>query len=144
MIGSVRPFERNRPTPCQGWDVSALMNHMIGVCARYTAALQEATPGGGSGLPDASGGDLGAAYGEIANAMMREWRAPGALDKTVTLAIGPLPASAAIWLLLVDQTLHTWDLSRATGRPFAIPDDLAAGMLAFMHERLTPQLRGPG
>jgi uncharacterized protein (TIGR03086 family) len=143
MIGSIRPHERARSTPCQGWDVTALINHMIGVCARYTAALQEATPGGGSGVPEVEV-DLPTAYATISAAVLREWRAPGALDKTITLAIGPIPASVAIWLFLTDQALHTWDLAKATGRPYAIPDDLAAGILAFMHERLTPQLRGPG
>ena len=113
MIGSIQPFQRNRPTPCQGWDVTALIYHMIGVCARYTAALQEATPGGGSGVPEPEV-DLPTSYATLADAVMREWRAPGALDKTITLAIGPMPASAAIWLFLIDQALHTWDLAKAT------------------------------
>jgi uncharacterized protein (TIGR03086 family) len=143
MIGSIQPHERNRPTPCEKWDVTGLIHHMIGVCANFTAALQAASPGGGSGVPEPEV-DLPTAYGTLVSAVMREWRAADAFERTVRLPRGSMPGSAAIWLLMIDQALHTWDLAKATGRPFSLPDDLASGMLDFMHEWLVPQLRGPG
>jgi uncharacterized protein (TIGR03086 family) len=142
MIGSVRPYERAKKTPCQGWDVSALAYHMIGTCASFTAALQEAA-GSGQSTPDV-GFDLAAAYAEISDAVMQEWRAPGVLDRTITLRLGSVPATFAIWLLVTDQLLHTWDLAKALGRPYTMPDDLSANVLAMMQQNLKPEMRGPG
>jgi uncharacterized protein (TIGR03086 family) len=142
MIGSIRPYERAKKTPCQGWDVSALAYHMIGTCATFTAALQEAA-GSGQSTPDV-GFDLAAAYAEISDAVMTEWRAPGALDRTIKVGFGPAPASFAIWLLIADQMLHTWDLAKATGRPYTMPEDLSTTILTFMHKNLRPEMRGPG
>lgn len=142
MIGSVRPYERSRKTPCQGWDVSALIYHMIGTCASFTAALQE-TSGGGDSTPDV-GFDLAVSYAEITAAVMKEWRVPGALDRTVTLRAGTIPGSVAIWLLIADQLLHTWDLAKALGRPYTMPEDLATELFQFMQRMLTPERRGSG
>jgi|SRR5581483_2176603 len=142
MIGSVRPYERSRRTPCSGWDVSALIYHMIGTCASFTAALQEAS-GGGDSTPDV-GFDLAASYREITDAVMKEWRAPGVLERTITLRLGPVPASRAIWILIADQALHTWDLAKALGRPYTMPADLAATLLDLMQQWLKPEMRGPG
>ncbi len=142
MIGSVRPYERARKTPCKGWDVSGLIYHMIGTCASFTAALQEAS-GGGDSTPDLQF-DLAASYAEITGAVMKEWRAPGALDKTIKLQFGPVPASIAIWILIADQLLHTWDLSKALGRPYTMPDDVSTKILGLMQQMLKPEMRGPG
>src|SRR4051812_50076050 len=94
MIASVRPHERARPTPCQGWDVNALVNHMIGACARYATVLQEASPGGGSGLPE-EGFDQASTYAGVSQAAMREWRGPERPGETARLrSTGPRPAGA--------------------------------------------------
>jgi uncharacterized protein (TIGR03086 family) len=142
MIGSVRPYERKKQTPCQGWDVSGLIYHMIGTCASFTAALQAAS-GGGDSTPDLQF-DLAASYAEITGAVMKEWRMPGALDRTITIRAGQVPASVGIWILIADQLLHTWDLSKALGRPYTMPEDTATQLLQFMQRMLKPEMRGPG
>jgi uncharacterized protein (TIGR03086 family) len=142
MIGSVRPLERARKTPCPGWDVRGLIYHMISTCASFTAALQAASGSGGS-TPDL-GFDLAASYAEITDAVLKEWRVPGVLDRMVTLRAGTVSGSVAIWILIADQLLHTWDLSKALGRPYTMPEDLASTLLDLMHQRLSPARRGPG
>jgi uncharacterized protein (TIGR03086 family) len=143
MIGSVRPYERNRATPCAGWDVTALTYHMIGICARFTAAMQEATPGRSGSIPDPNL-DLALAYREITDTMLQEWGAPGALEKTVSVGFGTVPASTGIIVLIADQMLHTWDLARTLERQYTMPENIAADVFAWMQTTLKPEFRGPG
>ena len=48
---------------------------------------------------------------------------PGAMDLTITLPFGRLPAPMVIELLKFDLLVHCWDLASATGQQFDPPAD---------------------
>lgn len=75
---------------------------------------------------------------------MREWEAPGALEKTLQLPFGPTPAAMAIKIFTADQAIHAWDLAKALGRPHQMDEDVARQTLEMMHGLLQPEMRGPG
>jgi uncharacterized protein (TIGR03086 family) len=143
LMNGLKPDDLARPTPCEGWDVRALINHMIGVNARFAAAVSgEGTP------PDASadlvGNDAAASYRAAAQKTIAAFRAPGALDKTVRLAAGEMPGQAACGVFFVDQIQHAWDLARALGRPYTLDPALATTALEMSRQRIGPDRRGPG
>ncbi len=144
MIGAVQPGEMAASTTCESWDVRALINHMIGVCLSFTRALQGAPPGVDSGSSDLAGDDPAAAYARAAEALMQEWRAPGALDKTLVMRFGELPAAQGARIMGADQLIHTWDLAKSLGRPYTMDEDLASATLEMMRQFDNPDLRGPG
>ena len=144
MIATVRPDEMAKSTTCESWDVRALINHMIGVCQNFAGALQGAAPGSGSADSDLAGDDPAGAYARAADAVMREWRAPGALEKTLKMSFGDMPAAFAVRIMVGDQLIHTWDLAKSLGRPYTMDQDLASATLQMMQENIGPDLRGPG
>jgi uncharacterized protein (TIGR03086 family) len=114
------------PTPCSGWTVRALVEHVVDIERLVTARLTGAPDPTTDALvtPDAvarHGADLLAAF-----------RRPGALDGDVAMLVGVVPGPVAVELQITEYLVHGWDLARATGQPVdVLPADLAERSLAF-------------
>ena len=145
VVAAVRPEDLTRPTPCPDWDARALIAHMAGVCQAFTAVLRGGTMDAtvARGAATYEGDDPIAAYEWAADEIMREWEAPGALEKSLQLPFGPTPAATAIKIFTADQLIHAWDLARAIGRPHEIDEALASQTLEMMQGLLRPEMRGP-
>jgi uncharacterized protein (TIGR03086 family) len=142
MVSSVTPDNLTTKTPCDEWDVRGIVTHMIGVCQNFAGGF------GGAQMQAVGTGessdDLASAYRAATDALLKEARAPGALEKTLKLPFGEMPADRAIGIAMADQMIHTWDLSKALGKPFTMDETLATVTLQGMHQLLTPERRGPG
>jgi uncharacterized protein (TIGR03086 family) len=88
--------------------------------------------------------DLGASYARSAETAVAAWQTPGALERTLKLPMGEMPAAMALTINLGDQLLHTWDLARALSRPYAMDPESAEGVLTLLQQIVQPQFRGPG
>jgi uncharacterized protein (TIGR03086 family) len=105
------------PTPCAGWDVRALVNHVVAE-DRWAVPLFA-----GSTIPevgdrfagDLLGADPLAAAREAASQAAEAVAEPGALDRTVQLSVGPTPAREYLHQLLAEHLVHGWDLAVAIG-----------------------------
>lgn len=124
------------PTPCERWDVRALLNHMI-ESQQYFAATargeQASLPNADTPI-DAIGDDPARAYEAMREETLRAHREPGVLEKT-----GP-----SLGIAFVDQLVHGADLARATGQDATIPDDLARAAFSMIDGQLTDERRGAG
>jgi uncharacterized protein (TIGR03086 family) len=145
LVGSVQPGELTQPTPCEAWDVRALLNHMVvgnqmiaGVLGGTPPAIDPTRP-----PPDVVGSDPAGAYSAAAAAALAGWRAPGVLQRTLTMPWGPTPAGIVIGFHLLDQAAHSWDLAKALGRGGPLDADLAEAALAFARQSVRPEMRGP-
>jgi uncharacterized protein (TIGR03086 family) len=120
------------PTPCRGWDVHALVNHLVNEQRWAPEVLRGATLAevGDRFDGDLLGRDPLAAWLDASAAAWRAWTAPGALDRPVQVTAGPLPARVYGWEMTVDVAVHGWDLAVALGRPSPLGDDLAEALLA--------------
>jgi uncharacterized protein (TIGR03086 family) len=93
---------------------------------------------------DPLGSDPDAAYRDSARDMLAAFNEPGALGRTVTLPAGTVPGAVAAHLRTTEALVHGWDLARATGLPYDVPEDLAEGELAFsgpLIGRIPPERR---
>jgi uncharacterized protein (TIGR03086 family) len=167
-IETVRPAELTAQTPCEQWNARTLINHMLGTCLTFLGGLRRAMPGAESetldlGTVDSKGiferggiammtgepigiadEDLPDVYRRTSKALMAAWRAPGALENTLQMPFGEMPAAMAVQIVAADQLLHTWDLTKALGRPFTMDEDLASATLTMMQQFNNPAQRGPG
>lgn len=144
LIAGVGSDELSRPTPCSDWDVKALLNHMIGGNYAFAEALAGKKIEPPAQMPDLVGGDPGMAYARSAAHMMDAWRSPGALQRTLALPFGDIPAAVGINVILMDQLVHSWDLATALGRAYAMEADLAEVALQTLQQTVRPEYRGPG
>jgi uncharacterized protein (TIGR03086 family) len=147
LVAAVGTDQWSAPTPCGDWDVRRLLAHVVGGNRVFAAAL------GGAPLEQArqalAGDPLGedpvVAYAESAAAVAAAFRAPGALERPVTIPFGTVPGAVALHLRIVEVLVHGWDLARATGRTVSYPDDVVGQEIAFSREFLprVPPDRAP-
>jgi uncharacterized protein (TIGR03086 family) len=119
-------------TPCDGWSVRTLMNHMLDTARFFTSSAT----GGDAALPSPDppellGDDPVAAFEESRATMIEAYGAPGVIERT-----GP-----SIGIAFADQLLHGWDLARATEQDATMPEGLPDVALQMIHGRFTDEQR---
>jgi len=124
--------QMDRPTPCDQWDVRALLDHMldtqryfIGAARGEDVSLPAPTP------PSLAGEDPVGAFERGRAELLRAFGEPGVIDKT-----GP-----ALGIAFADQLLHGWDLAKATGQDATMPEGLADAAYQMIHGRFTDEQR---
>ncbi|MFD9907671.1 TIGR03086 family metal-binding protein [Streptomyces sp. NPDC059063] len=108
-------------TPCADYDVKDLVNHLFHVVVQFQSlAAKEGADF--TSTPDrvAQGADWRERFADEADGLVGAWSAPGA-DEGTTGAMG-LPAATVGAMVLLDLTVHAWDLARATGQEYGTAD----------------------
>jgi uncharacterized protein (TIGR03086 family) len=133
LLGGVSDEALAAPTPCPRWTVGALLDHVTGLAAAFTAAAEKSTgaPGTSTPPPDASAERLDPRWRETLparlDALAVAWRDPAAWDGMAEAGGVTMPAEVMGVVALNEVTIHGWDLARATGQPFEPdPGHLAA------------------
>lgn len=126
LVAAVRPEDLALPTPCAGWTVRQLLDHMVWENL-MTASVAEGTPRTDHGA-DHLGDDHLAAFGDAARAALAAFTADGMLHRTY----GPYKAPGAMLVqqVVVELLAHGWDLARATGAPTVLAPEVAEETLA--------------
>jgi uncharacterized protein (TIGR03086 family) len=120
-------------TPCDEWDVRALLNHLLSSLEYFAAAPHDESAKPPQGTPpQLLGDDVVKQYAAAREATLGVYREPGVLEKT-----GP-----SLGIAFVDQLVHGWDLARATGQDATMPDDLADAAFAMIDGRMPDDQRG--
>jgi len=105
------------PTPCAGWDVAELVNHVVAE-NRWTEPMLEGRridEVGDRFNGDLLGDDPAAAWDDSASAATAAVGRPGAMEVTAHLSFGDVSGKAYTRQLFADLLVHAWDLARATG-----------------------------
>jgi uncharacterized protein (TIGR03086 family) len=116
-VEAVGPGDWGRPTVNDGWDVRALVNHVVGE-ELWTPPLLEGKTIADVGDRydgDVLGSEPWATFKGAAEAAVASINEPGALERTVHLSFGDTPAREYAWQLFADHLIHAWDLARALG-----------------------------
>jgi uncharacterized protein (TIGR03086 family) len=120
------------PTPCDGWDVRTLLNHMLDTQRYFLAAAhgEHAAPPAPV-PPEIVSDDPLVDFQEGRSAILHAYAQPGVVDAT-----GP-----SLGIAFADQLLHGWDLARATEQDATMPDGLAEAAYECIHGRFTAEQR---
>ena len=120
------------PTPCDEWNVRALMNHMLDTQRYFVGAARgEKVSPPSPDPPDVIGDDPVADFERARAETMRTFGAPGVIDKT-----GP-----SLGIAFADQLLHGWDVAKATGQDATMPQGLPDAAYEMIHGRFTDDQR---
>jgi uncharacterized protein (TIGR03086 family) len=124
------------PTPCRGWSVRDLVNHVVAEDLWTAPLLSGSTI---EQVGDRFDGDvLGADAGAAARAAGRESiDATGALESTSTvhLSYGEESADEYVRQLVADHVVHGWDLAAATGGDTTLDVWLVTAVATWFDER---------
>jgi len=128
-LATVRADDLDKPTPCHGWTVRDLADHLAAAPEHFLqmARGEEVDWAAGTGLEPPA---LAAHFRVHADDLIHHWH--GRPDDQ---------AAQADWQS-AELGVHTWDLLRATGRPLPLDDEVAERGLAFMRQGLTEENRG--
>ena len=126
VVAAIGRDQWHATTPCDGWDVQALLNHLV------SGNLWAAELGAGATIEqvgDRLDGDvLGenglAAYDTSAEVAAAAFEAPGALQAPCAVSYGPVPGSVYAGHRFIDVLIHGWDLAVATGQDTTLDPDL--------------------
>ena len=131
VVDGIGADQLDAPTPCEGWTVRDVANHLVGGMHVF-AALLAGDEADEDPTRDRIGTDLAGAFAEAAAADGAAWSAPGALDREVALSFATLPATMAGVIHLTELVVHGLDLAVATGRTDLVDDQLADDLLDRM------------
>ncbi len=145
IVAGVGADQWGDETPCAGWDVRTLVNHVV------SGNLWAAALGGGATIPevgdrldgDVLGDDPSGAYDASVAPVSEVFHRPGAMDAPCAVSYGPVPGSVYAGHRFMDVLVHGWDVAAATGQGTTLDDDLVAGCLAVA-EPQAGMLRGSG
>lgn len=129
-VAGVGTAQLGDATPCAGWDVRALLNHLVEVNLQYAAIADGAEPPP-DGL-DHLGDDHIAAYAAARDAARAAFARPGMLEQRYAFPWGDEPGVGIVRHVCNELLIHGWDLSRATGQSTDLaPDEVAASLASW-------------
>ncbi|WP_432003749.1 TIGR03086 family metal-binding protein [Streptomyces sioyaensis] len=126
LVAAVRPEDLALPTPCAGWSVRELLDHMVWENL-MAASIAQGAPRGDL-TADHLGDDHRAAFEDSARAARAAFTDSGMLHRT----FGPYEAPGAMLVqqVVVELLAHGWDLARAVGTPTGLAPQVAEETLA--------------
>ena len=107
-----------RPTKCDGWDVTALLRHIVGGAVSASMALRGATrEENAKFFSDYQfGSDMRADYSAAATDHVKAFRELADLSTVVQHPVMDMPADRLLMFRIVDFAMHAWDLGAGLGR----------------------------
>ena len=141
VLKAVSKEQLGDDTPCAAWNVSALINHIVGGLSFFEAGVKGERPA--EGETDFSSTDFVSAYDEAARRCIAAFQADGVMEKMLTLPFGQMPGAAFAGLAATDNFQHGWDLAKATGQNTDLAPELAERLLIGSKQAISPAFRSP-
>jgi uncharacterized protein (TIGR03086 family) len=132
----------DRPSPCTGWDIRAVLAHLVGGNVRFAQALR----GEPADWPSRDAEPIASPLTEFDASAADLAGAVAGLDdprRPVRLAAGEPPAAFAVGVHGADMLIHGWDLAIATGQDATLDPDLCRAAMAVL-EKYPSSFWGPG
>lgn len=142
IVAAVRPGQLDRPTPCDEWDVRALLSHMVGAVTRAALIGEGADALAIPPFADPATPDWPAAYREAAGRALSAWADDAKLDVLFAVPWGKVPGRGVVLGYAQEIVTHGWDLAVATGQETERDPALAESALELMRRILPPGIRG--
>lgn len=146
QIDALTEDDWEKPTPCDGWDVHRVVDHVTDTLVGIRGAIA------GGDYRQSKYGDLGRTH-DVRDAVT-SWQQQAEHAKEAietfdprTQATGPMstgPAEESLRIPLHDLTVHAWDIATGAGHPYDIPEPLLDDLDRLVHAVPEEVLRRPG
>lgn len=139
------------PTPCPGWSVATLLDHLMGLTEAFALAARKGADASGEGPPPApSAAHLSPHWRSRLPIRLEElataWKDPAAWLGTARAGGVSMPAREMGTVAANELVMHGWDLARATGQDFAADPRVLTTLIDFLSAgppEGTPGFLGP-
>jgi uncharacterized protein (TIGR03086 family) len=130
-IAAVGPDRWTAPTPCADYDLTTLVDHLAWAAVLSRSAANRTPLDRDWSTPEPPPFLAGLPPQQWAPAIERElraaadaWAAPGAWDGDTVMGTSPMPAAAVGSMMLAEFAVHGWDVARAVGAAYDVPEEL--------------------
>jgi uncharacterized protein (TIGR03086 family) len=149
LVKGVRDDQLTASTPCSESSLGALLDHIDGLAQAFAAGARKTVPNGGSQAPSADAVRLGADWRTRIPARLevlgQAWNDEDAWTGVADVGGLESPGAATGMFALDEVIVHGWDVSMASGQPFALQPDLLAAVHDFVRNLVADQPNGiPG
>jgi uncharacterized protein (TIGR03086 family) len=148
IVSGIGPDQLGSATPCSGYDVAAMIDHVVEAGRRAAALGRGQAPPSGDASPHVA---LAEAPGRLRSAAQEATAAWADDTRLVTVTTMPwgeqYTGAALIDMYLLELAVHAWDLAQATGQLDRLAPTLAAPALSAAHAFIRQAFRnmvGPG
>lgn len=142
LVAAVEDAHLDLPTPCGGWVVRDLLEHLAGVPAAFAgAARKQPVP---VGEPQPLGPGWKARLAADLDELVVAWRDPEAWTGMTQVGGVDVPGEVCGLIGLDELVVHGWDLSRSTGLPWSVDEATLAAVEAFVASFEVPDGAGDG
>ncbi|WP_406447444.1 TIGR03086 family metal-binding protein [Streptomyces sp. NBC_00876] len=142
VVEGVRTDQLGLPTPCDTYDVEALVNHIVGWLQVFEAGRHDRSYEGDA-KDYRCGADPAGEFRSAAAGLVAGWEEHG-FDGQVGVTGGKMPAEQVFSMTVIEFLTHGWDLAVATGQPVPFTEQEAEEVLARAEATLPPKFRGEG
>ena len=139
LVRGVTDDAWSAPSPCEGWDVRTVVNHVVAgnlMAARLLDGAAKSAAIAGLFDTDLLGADVEAAVARSGEEQLAAFRRPQALEMTVHHPAGDLPATMVLGFRLGDVLVHGWDVARGSGQV----EELDTGAVEALWSSMQPVL----
>jgi uncharacterized protein (TIGR03086 family) len=145
VLRGVQPEQWELPSPCEGWTVREVVNHMVGGAKMVSVCLSGRGEGVNFYVDHLRDLDPVHTYVAEAAAAVDVYRAdPSLVGRTMPMPWGEATGSAVAAMFMGDHFAHAWDVAKATGQSTDLDPDMAELVMRFAHEYVdVGQRRGP-
>jgi len=127
------------PTPCAKWNVSQLINHIVGGPFYFLGVLAGEIRA--NEPTNFSKGNFLQAFNNGSNLCVEAFGHEGVMSEILTLPSTEITGFSFVRVAATDIFVHGWDLARATGQSTDLSPDLAAKLLVAAKIATPPIIR---
>jgi uncharacterized protein (TIGR03086 family) len=140
LVDRIEPSDLGNETPCEKFALSDVLDHMIVLGGSFSFLFRGLTPA--EPQPREEDGSVPTAeFRKVMHDLLDAVHTEGALDRTITAPVGEMPGDTFARLVAFDGVIHGWDIARATGLAWELPDEVVAAVDSFARIALTDDLR---
>ena len=122
IVNNIKPDQLQDDTPCDEYDVSGLLTHLISGNFWVAPLVEGKTI---AEVGDALDRDYGPdEYDASAAEADQAFSSPGAMERPVAVSYGPVPGEVYAGHRFLDVLIHGWDLAKATGQDTTLDPEL--------------------
>jgi uncharacterized protein (TIGR03086 family) len=128
VVAAVRPDQLGDPTPCTGWTVRDVINHLTTGNLLFAAIVSDGP------RPDRSADHLGddhlGAFRVSVTRLSEAFAKHDVLSGTYATPMGQGPGALLVSMRFNELMVHGWDIAKATGQSTDLDPELAEAALA--------------
>ncbi|MBQ1024883.1 TIGR03086 family metal-binding protein [Micromonospora sp. C95] len=151
LLPGVTDDQLSGPTPCAGWTVGDLLDHIMGLTLAFRTAAEKGPDPAPNGPGEPAADQLDPQWRKLLPGQLDElvaaWREPAAWTGETAVGGVRLPAEIMGVVALDELVVHGWDLARATGQPYDLDDRTLEAVHRLVSQQAssdgTPGLFGP-